>query len=320
MRFDDLCMIVSSLKEINYQSEEEYFDSFILTASYLLSLDQVLYYRVENNRIVKLLVSADSSQGTHESATDAVSFFNQLLDNGESGVISPDRVKKDWPTAAGNWKNGFFFGRVISGGRCAGLLIVPDRERHGTFTEHDALLFSAMTDIIAFSVDSIRRANEIEKAAAEKNKLIDDMRDKIETIQSQNALIATLSTPILELWNGILVLPVVGMMDTQRSATMMDALLDKVVKTEATGVIIDITGVDIVDTKTADHFIKLARAIRMLGAEPVITGISPAIAQTLTHIDIDLSGICTMRALGDGLKQLLERQPDDDDNLFPDSE
>ena len=123
----------------------------------------------------------------------------------------------------------------------------------------------------------------------------------LNVVQQQKDAISQMSTPILQIWEGILVLPVVGIVDTERSAEMTDKLLDAVVEHRARGVLIDITGIDILDTKTADHFIKMAKAVRLLGAESVITGISPAIAQTLTHIDVDLTGIVTLRSLRDGL-------------------
>ena len=131
--------------------------------------------------------------------------------------------------------------------------------------------------------------------------LSQELKKRIEIIESQQDIIRRASTPIMEIWDGLLVLPIIGFVDTERSSQMTDMLLEKVVSSRARGVIIDITGVDILDTRTADHFIKMAKSIRLLGANTVITGISPAIAQTLTHIDIDLTGIRTMRSLKDGL-------------------
>ncbi|MFH1377223.1 MAG: STAS domain-containing protein [Planctomycetota bacterium] len=127
------------------------------------------------------------------------------------------------------------------------------------------------------------------------------LKDQLETIESQKDAISQMSTPILQIWEGVLVLPVVGIIDSERSAEMTDKLLDAVVSNRARGVLIDITGIDVLDTKTADHFIKMAKAVSLLGAQAVITGISPAIAQTLTHIDVDLTGIETLRSLRDGL-------------------
>jgi rsbT co-antagonist protein RsbR len=97
----------------------------------------------------------------------------------------------------------------------------------------------------------------------------------------------------------------VGTVDTTRSAEMTDRMLEAVVRHRVRAVIVDITGIDMMDTKTADHFIKMARAVRLLGAECIITGINPGIAQTLTHIGVDLTGIRTLRSLRDALQLYL---------------
>ena len=115
-----------------------------------------------------------------------------------------------------------------------------------------------------------------------------------------------LSTPIISVWDGILTLPVIGAVDTERSADMMDTLLSRVVQDQASHVIIDITGVFVLDTRTADHFIRMAKAVRLLGSECFLTGISPAIAQTLTQLGVDTSCVRTVRRLSDALKLAFE--------------
>jgi rsbT co-antagonist protein RsbR len=129
-----------------------------------------------------------------------------------------------------------------------------------------------------------------------------ELEAKLETIEMQQAAIRELSTPIIEVWAGVLCLPVVGVVDSQRSAEMTETLLETIVAKQARTAIVDITGIDVMDTKTADHFIKMARAVRLLGAECIISGINPGIAQTLTHIGVDLTGVRTMRNLRDALQ------------------
>ena len=136
--------------------------------------------------------------------------------------------------------------------------------------------------------------------------LTSDLEAKLNMIEAQRRAIAQLSTPIIQVWDEILCLPVIGVVDTSRSAEMTDRLLDTVVSQRARAVIIDITGIEVMDTKTADHFIKMAKAVKLLGAEPVITGTSPSIAQTLTHIGVDLGDIRTLRSLRDALRVLTE--------------
>jgi rsbT co-antagonist protein RsbR len=129
-----------------------------------------------------------------------------------------------------------------------------------------------------------------------------DLEAKLQMIEMQQAAIRDLSTPIIEVWVGVLCLPVVGIVDSQRSAEMTETLLEMIVSKQARTAIVDITGIDVMDTKTADHFIKMAKAVRLLGAECIISGINPSIAQTLTHIGVDLTGVRTMRNLRDALQ------------------
>ncbi len=123
-----------------------------------------------------------------------------------------------------------------------------------------------------------------------------------EIAERQSMALRELSTPIIAVWDGVLTLPVIGTVDTERSADMMDTLLARVVADQASHVIIDITGVSVLDTRTADHFIRMAKAVRLLGAECFLTGISPAIAQTMAQLGVDTAGVRTLRRLSDGLK------------------
>ena len=132
-----------------------------------------------------------------------------------------------------------------------------------------------------------------------------ELEDKLATIEQQRAAIRELSTPIMEVWQGILCLPVVGLMDSARSADMTDALLRAVVATRAHSTIIDITGIEVMDTGTADHFIRMAKAVQLLGAECVLTGINPQIAQTLIHMGVDMAEVATHRSLRDALQHFV---------------
>jgi rsbT co-antagonist protein RsbR len=128
-----------------------------------------------------------------------------------------------------------------------------------------------------------------------------ELDEKLATIEQQRSAIRSLSTPIIEVWQGVLCLPVVGVMDTVRSAEMTSALLQTIVEKGAKYAIIDITGIDVMDTRTVDHFIRMAKAIRLLGAECALTGLNPHIAQTIVHMGLDLSDIVTHRSLRDAL-------------------
>jgi len=148
----------------------------------------------------------------------------------------------------------------------------------------------------------------VESLAAQDQRNVDyqrELEDKLATIDQQRAAIRELSTPIMEVWDGILCLPVVGIMDSVRSADMTDALLRAVVATRARCTIIDITGIEVMDTGTADHFLRMAKAVQLLGAACVLTGLNPQIAQTLVHMGVELEGLVTHRSLRDALQHFV---------------
>lgn len=132
-----------------------------------------------------------------------------------------------------------------------------------------------------------------------------ELEAKLVTIERQAAAIRELSTPVMEIWDDVLVLPIVGVVDTKRSMEIMNNLLERIVETQSRCVIIDVTGVEVVDTKTADYLLKVVRASNLLGTRCVLTGLSPAIAQTLVEIGADLTEVRTLRNLKAGLKDCL---------------
>ena len=134
-----------------------------------------------------------------------------------------------------------------------------------------------------------------------------ELEEKIATIERQRLAIRELSTPIIEVWEGILCLPVVGVLDTSRSVEMTEALMRSILENKARCVIIDITGIEVMDTRTADHFIRMAKALRHLGTYCVLTGIKPVIAQTIVDMGIDMSDVATRRNLRDALQEYVAR-------------
>ncbi|AZG14551.1 STAS domain-containing protein [Cupriavidus pauculus] len=110
-----------------------------------------------------------------------------------------------------------------------------------------------------------------------------------------------LSTPVIKLWDGVLAVPVIGTLDSSRAQIVMETLLERLVETGSALAIIDITGVPTVDTLVAQHLMKTVTAIRLMGAESIISGIRPQIAQTIVHLGIDLQGIITKSTLADAL-------------------
>lgn len=120
-------------------------------------------------------------------------------------------------------------------------------------------------------------------------------------VREQQRSIQELSTPVVEVWEGILALPIIGSVDTARTQQMMEGLLTKIVDTGSAVVIIDITGVPVVDTAVAKHLLQTVQAARLLGTQCILVGISARIAQTLVHLGVDLSSVLTGTTLARGL-------------------
>ena len=130
-------------------------------------------------------------------------------------------------------------------------------------------------------------------------------REQVISRQQQELL--ELSTPVVQLWDGILALPLIGTLDSARTQVVMQNLLDAIVKTRSDFAIIDITGVPVVDTLVAQHLLKTVAAARLMGAECMISGIRPQIAQTIIHLGVDLSDVITKATLADAFSLTLRR-------------
>jgi rsbT co-antagonist protein RsbR len=128
---------------------------------------------------------------------------------------------------------------------------------------------------------------------------------KTQLIERLRYSIDELSNPILEIWDDVLVMPIIGVVDSRRTADMVQRLLVEVARSQASFVIVDLTGVEIVDTRTADHLIKLIRKVELVGARCVLTGIRPAVSETLVDIGVDFGKITTLRNLKHGLREAL---------------
>ncbi|CAM3945064.1 RsbT co-antagonist protein RsbRA [Pseudomonas reidholzensis] len=126
-------------------------------------------------------------------------------------------------------------------------------------------------------------------------------------IKRQQEELLELSTPVVKLWDGVLALPLIGTLDSQRSQTVMESLLQRIVDTGSEIAIIDITGVPTVDTLVAQHLLKTVTAIRLMGADCIISGVRPQIAQTIVHLGLDLGTLTTKSNLADALRLALTR-------------
>jgi rsbT co-antagonist protein RsbR len=128
-----------------------------------------------------------------------------------------------------------------------------------------------------------------------------------EIINRQQQEMLELSTPVVELWDGVLALPLIGTLDSARTQVVMESLLQRIVETGAGIAIIDITGVPTVDTLVAQHLLKTVAAARLMGADCIISGIRPQIAQTIVHLGVDLQDVITKATLADAFRIALRR-------------
>jgi rsbT co-antagonist protein RsbR len=159
----------------------------------------------------------------------------------------------------------------------------------GTETEDD---FGEVEGVLRVFLQELQNSQQLQLKQQQQQKLI----------EAQQIAIKDLSTPIIDLWDDIITLPIVGIVDSQRALEMTERLLQRVVEKGSRCIIIDITGVNVVDTMTADHFVKMVKAVRYLGSYCVVTGISPEIAQTLVLSGVEMGNVKTLRSLKEGLK------------------
>ncbi len=134
---------------------------------------------------------------------------------------------------------------------------------------------------------------------------IDDITETVEAEEAMRQYIEEISTPVIKLWEGVLMVPLVGTVDTARASQMLDALLDAVTTNDARVVVLDVTGVSTIDTSVARHLMTTVAAVKILGAEIIITGFSPHAAQTLTHLGVDFASLRTRGSLRAGVKEAI---------------
>ncbi|WP_397571914.1 STAS domain-containing protein [Schlesneria sp. T3-172] len=157
----------------------------------------------------------------------------------------------------------------------------------------------------ASAVELLMISEVVDKLSLHTIKTFQKTREAVILRQQEELL--ELSTPVVKLWDGVLALPIIGTLDSARTQVVMESLLQRIVDTESEIAIIDITGVPTVDTLVAQHLIKTVTAIRLMGADCIISGIRPQIAQTIVHLGVDLQGITTKSTLAEALRLAFKR-------------
>ncbi|HEY0135861.1 MAG TPA: PAS domain-containing protein, partial [Nannocystis sp.] len=128
------------------------------------------------------------------------------------------------------------------------------------------------------------------------------LRDQLDLITRQQSAIRAMAAPIIQVWDGIITLPLIGNLDRDRAHEIMDRLLSEIVRRRSRHAILDLTGIEIVDTDTAEHLYRIVGAVRLLGARAVLSGLQPSVAQILTELGADVAPFITYRTLQDALQ------------------
>jgi PAS domain S-box-containing protein len=159
---------------------------------------------------------------------------------------------------------------------------------------------------LSLNVSPIRDASGQIIGASTTARDITEQKKMREALTERAKEILDVSTPVLQVWEGVVVAPFIGTLDTQRAQQFMERLLDKIVETNSAVALLDVTGVPAIDTRTAQHLIETITAVRLLGAQAILTGVRPAIAQTLAHLGINLADVVTRSSLAAGLRVALD--------------
>ncbi|MGH7648223.1 MAG: STAS domain-containing protein [Gemmatimonadaceae bacterium] len=167
------------------------------------------------------------------------------------------------------------------------------------------LRIAAGSDADALAADVWNATLILDELGLYTTEIFQKTRDELIYRQQQDLL--ELSTPVVKLWDGILALPMVGTLDSSRTQVAMESLLQRIVETGSDVAILDITGVPTVDTLTAQHLLKTVNAVHLMGAECIISGIRPQIAQTIVHLGVDLEDVMTKASLADAFRTALQR-------------
>ncbi|AUX28461.1 protein kinase [Sorangium cellulosum] len=202
---------------------------------------------------------------------------------------------------------------ILRQGRLVGVIYLENELAAGAFTPDRLEVTRLLAAQVAISLENALLYASLEEKVRTRTAELEvaherieiELSEKLGLIARQRELIRALSTPILEVWDGVLTIPVVGGLDDDRAATIMQDLLERVVHTQSRSTIIDLTGVSAIDPGTAERLVRIIRSVQLLGSRSVITGIQPEVARTMISHGLDLSRVTTRAKLRDGLRMCM---------------
>ncbi len=249
----------------------------------------------------------------------AVALWREVLAGRVAATFSGAALGADWPGAPPALLDQLAAVTIDLDDRAVGLLVVAGKASGQPFDPPDLDFLAAAGGVAALVLanaefhqaqQALLRRVEQEAATARdqarlKQRALEDLDRQLQVVARQQRAIKELSTPILRIWDDVLTLPVIGVIDQDRSAAIMQRLLDAVAHEPCRHVIVDLTGVEVIDTQAANHLIKIKCAVELLGARCLLTGIRPAVAQAITELGLDLSTVVTRADLKGGLQHCL---------------
>jgi anti-anti-sigma regulatory factor len=236
-------------------------------------------------------------------------------------VIPAATIEQRWPGAPDELREGFACVAIEQLDQSIGLIAVAGKRSRQPFHDEELTFLACASGLASMAVANATamEQQEAQRLLAEdravqattqtqaKQRALAELDQKLVIIEHQQQAILQLSTPVLQLAHDVVAMPIIGVVDARRGEQIMERLLAEVSARRARYVILDITGVEVVDTHTADHFLKVARSAGLLGATCVMTGIRPAVAQTLAAIGADLHTLITKADIGEGLSECIRR-------------
>jgi rsbT co-antagonist protein RsbR len=165
----------------------------------------------------------------------------------------------------------------------------------------DRSVCEILTGLLFLHEDLVFREAERARAEDDLRRMVAELEERNRELERSRAVIAELSNPVIRVWEGALMVPLIGAIDRDRAARLTERLLSAVVEARARCVILDLTGVETVDAGTADHLLRVIRAVELLGAQSIVAGVPPGVARAMAGLAVDLSGLVTASSVQEAL-------------------